>query len=500
MRPSRAGLAVVLATATALRYWDLGHGIPYALNVEEPEIVERALRMMKGGTLNPQFFDYGQLHIFIQLIVSIARFIVGSVTGAWSSLAEATSGSFYFWGRVVTAGFGVSTVFLAFRIGLRWGARHALLAAALLAVMPLHVQFSHYVLIDTPLTFFVTLTMVLALGAHERPAVRAFAMAGAAAGFAAAVKYNGVVALLMPLIACFMTPAARPSRRACGLAATGAAAAAFLLAAPFTLLDLPGFLDRFAALTAEYRQAAPPGDAGAVLYLGQLRQEFAWPGVLVIAGGLVMGLVRAVRGPGRVPWAVALAFPLPYFVIISERHIIQARYLLPLVPMLCVLAAAAVISGVSLLRRYQFPRGVRTALIAGLTLALLAPPAVASIAFNRMISRTSTVDLAYAWIEGHIAAGSTVVLEGGHLTLPAAYRQSRIGQLRHQSYESYVAQGATYLVASSECYGPYLRAPAEFSREYADYVKLFSEAEELARFTPDAGRPGPELRILKVRR
>jgi hypothetical protein len=201
-----------------------------------------------------------------------------------------------------------------------------------------------------------------------------------------------------------------------------------------------------------------------------------------------------------VPWAVALAFPLPYFVIISEQHIIQARYLLPLVPMLCVLAAAAVISGVSLLRRYQFPRGVRTALIAGLTLALLAPPAVASIAFNRMISRTSTVDLAYAWIEGHIAAGSTVVLEGGHLTLPAAYRQSRIGQLRHQSYESYVAQGATYLVASSECYGPYLRAPAEFSREYTDYMKLFSEAEELARFTPDAGRPGPELRILKVRR
>ena len=62
--------------------------------------------------------------------------------------------------------------------------------------------------------------------------------------------------------------------------------------------------------------------------------------------------------------------------MVAEQRIIYARYLLPIVPMLCILAAAAVISGVSLLRRYQFPRGVRTALIAALTLALLAPPAL----------------------------------------------------------------------------------------------------------------------------
>lgn len=501
MRSPRVAVALVLLTAAALRYWGLRHGIPYGVGVDEPEIVERAFRMMTTGSLNPQFFDYGSLHIYIQLAVSIVRFIAGAIAGEWSTLAEATSGSFYLWGRFVTATLGVGTVLLVYQIGMRWGARHALLAAALMAVMPLHVRYSHYVLTDTPLTFFVALTMLLALVAHERPALRAFAWAGAAAGLAAAVKYNGGLAVVMPLLACWMTPSARPSRLVCCLAAIAAAAAAFLVAAPYTLLDLPGFLDRFASLTAEYRTNAPPPEPGPVIYVKHLRLQFGTPGMLLIAGGLLMGLIRAIRGPNRVGWAIALVFPIPYFLIIAEQRIVYARYLLPLVPMLCVLAAAAVISGVSLLRRYQFPRGVRTALIIGLTLALLAPPAISAIGFNRMISQRSTIDEAYEWMEANIPHGSKVVLEGGHLVLPEPrFREGRIPQLRYRRHEQYTADGVDYLVASSQCYAPYLASPREFRDQYNDYMTLFAQTQEVARFTPHDRRPGPEIRILKVRR
>jgi len=493
-------LAVVLAAAAALRFWALGHGIPYAVSVDEPEIVERALRMMKTGTLNPHFFDYGQLTIYIQLLVSIARFITGAVTGAWSSLDQAGNGSFYLWGRAVTAMFGIATVLLVFRIGMRWGSRHALLAAALMAVMPLHVRYSHFVLTDVPLTFFVALTMLLALGAHERPALRSFALAGAAAGLAAAVKYNGGLALLMPLLVCWMTPAARPSRLLCTVAAIGAAAAAFLVAAPYTVLDLPGFLNRFASLTAEYRNASGPEEPVAMLYLKHLRLQFGWPGMLLVAGGLAMGILRAVRGPGRVPWAVAVTFPLVYFSMIADQRIVFARYLLPIVPMLCVVAASVVVSGVSLLRRYQFPRGVRTALIAGLALTLLAPPALTAVSFAGNLSRTSTVDVAYAWIEANVPAGSTLILEGGHFKLPDKYRDEMVPQLRAWSYEQYLAGSANYLVASSQSYGPYLESPNKFRQEYTEYMTLFRRTEEVARFTPTDGQPGPELRILKVKR
>ena len=43
-------------------------------------------------------------------------------------------------------------------------------------MLPLHVRESHYVLTDVPLTFFVTLTLLLSLRAHERGDDAAFAL------------------------------------------------------------------------------------------------------------------------------------------------------------------------------------------------------------------------------------------------------------------------------------------------------------------------------------
>ena len=105
-----------------------------------------------------------------------------------------------------------ATVLIVYHIGMRWGARHALLAAGLMAVLPLHVRYSHFVLTDTPLTFFVALTFLLSLLAHERATLGSFAAAGVAAGLAAATKYNGGIALLMPVIACWMTYPLAPGR------------------------------------------------------------------------------------------------------------------------------------------------------------------------------------------------------------------------------------------------------------------------------------------------
>lgn len=499
LRTSRLGLSAVLATAAILRFWEIGHGIPYAVSVDEPEIVERAFMMMKSGGLHPHFFDYPGLTIYLQLAVSVLRFIVGAITGAWTSLDQATAGSFYLWGRIVTASFGVATVMLVYQIGMRWGGRHALLAAGLMAVMPLHVRYSHYVLTDIPLTFFVTLTLLLSLAAHEKNRMGAFALAGAAAGLAAATKYNGGLALMMPLLACWMTVPARPSRLACSLAAIAACAGAFLLAAPYTVLDLPAFLNSFARLSGEYRNGTVV-DSIPLTYLKHLRSTMGWPALLLAGGGLVLGVVRLVRGPGRVRWALGVAFPMAHFAMITQQQIVYGRYLLPMVPALCVLAAAAVVSGVSLLRRYEIPRAPRTALIAGLTIAALLPPALQAIAWNRMVAKTSTVDLAYRWLETNVPPRSFVVVEARNMLLPPAVAATRnVPQLRYKTYEQYVTDRADYLVASSQSFGQYFEAPHLYPEEYRQYMQIFERSREVVRFTPSDDHPGPELRIFKVR-
>jgi len=500
MRSPVIGLALVVLTAGILRFWALGAGIPYAVGVDEPDIMTRVVAMLKTGDFNPHFFDYPGFYFYAQLVVACGRFLQGALAGAWRSLDQVGPADFYLWARGLTALLGTLTVLVVHRIGLRWGTRHALLAAGLMAVMPMHVRESHYVLTDVPMTFFVTLAFLLSLGAHEKATMSAFAWAGAAAGLAAATKYNGALAIALPLVAASMTLAA-PSRLLCALAASGGALGAYLVAAPYSLLDLPAFLNAFARLASAYRPRGPAPEPGWLVYLKHLRLGLGWPALLLACGGLGLGLVRAARGPGHVRWTLLVAFPIVWFYVLATKSLIFGRYLLPMLPFVCILAAIAVISGVSLLRRFAIPRVARTALIVALTGAAVLPPAVTSIRFDRTIGRQPTQALAYGWIARHVPSGSRIVIEKFDIRLPEErYRTEHVRQLIERRHEEYVAAGADYLIASSQVYGPALEAPHREPERYAAYRRLFEESHEVARFSPDEDHPGPELRIFKVRR
>ena len=498
MKRSTATLAVIVLAAAVLRFWSLGAGIPYAIGDDEPQVMNRSLQMVKSGDFNPRFFDYPGLYLYAQAAVVVVRFVAGATVGEWRSLDEVDSHDFYLWGRALTAALGTATVALVFFIGSRWGTRHALLAAALMAVMPLHVRESHFVLTDVPVTFFVTLAFLLSLRASEHPVPKAWFWAGAAAGLAAATKYTGALALISPLLAVWMTPAARPSRLAGAFAALVGAAVAYLVAAPYTVLDLPGFLNGYAQLMGSYTRAAaePP----AITYLKHLRNAMWWPGFIAALAGVVFGLVRAVNGPGRVRWVVAVSFPLLFFWVLSKQSLVFGRYLLPLVPFVCVLSAIAIVSGVSLLRRFSIPRWPRTALITALTIAVLLPPSVTAVNLNRSLASRTAAD-AYVWIHEHVQPNSRIVIESNRLTLSGApYVSRNVGQLRYQTYEEYEAEGVDYLVASSQSYGPIFGEPHRYQSEYADYMRLFTQTQEVARFTPPPGRPWPEIVIYRLKR
>lgn len=495
----RGYLVAVLAIAAVLRFWGLGAGIPYAIGVDEPEIVDRVVQMMKSGDFHPHFFDYPGLNFYLHLPVAIARFLVGAVQARWDSLGDVGPTDFYLWSRALTALLGTATVYLVYLAGLRWGARHALLGAALLAVMPLHVRESHFALTDVPMTFFVTLTWVLTMTAHEKATASAFAMAGVAAGLATSCKYTAGLVLVLPLLALWMTLPTKPSRLVASFATLGGWAAAFLVTSPYTVLDLPAFLNAFAYLVAHFEPRGPSAESGALIYLKHLRLNFQWPAMILLASGFVLALVRAIRGPGRVRWTLIAVFPPLFFWTIADREQIFARYLMPLVPFACLLIGITVISGVSLLRRFSLPRPVRTLLIATLTVATIVPPAVNAVAFNRGRTAPSTQAAAWQWIEQNIPRGTIVVLEKYDLRLPPQrYRASHVKRLIDRSPDDYRAAGTRYLIATSQVYGPALGQPDADPEATTAYRTLFRSVREVARFSPDAVRQGPELRILAL--
>src|SRR4030088_2615616 len=102
LKESRLGLVLALVTAALLRFWALPQGVPFSPGVDEPEVMERAVRMMKTGDFNPHFFDYPTLYMYIQAAVATFRFVIGAMRGQWAGLAQAPTEEFYLWGRAVT--------------------------------------------------------------------------------------------------------------------------------------------------------------------------------------------------------------------------------------------------------------------------------------------------------------------------------------------------------------------------------------------------------------
>jgi len=494
------GLYLALFAAATLRLWALPHGLPCCPGVDEPEVMERAVRMMRTGDFNPRFFDYPSLYMYVESIASTARFLFGAMQGKWAALAQAPTEEFYLWGRAVTAIFGTATVWIVYRAGLRWSGRTALLAAVMIAVMPLHVRESHYTLTDVPTTCFVMLTLLLSLRAHERSTLFTFALAGGAAGLAAATKYNGAVAVVMPLLACAMTPAVRPSRPLAMACVMAGMLLAFLIAAPYTLLDLPAFLNQFARLASEYRAPAATAEPLWIVYLKHLRNALGWPGSLIVIAGATVGILHALLGPARLRWILATAFPFIYFYFISHQNIVYGRYLLPLLPFLSLLGAAAVVWTVEAVRHLNVPLQARNAVTVVLTLLAIVPPAYTAIQFNVNESKDETREQAYWWILGSLPRGSAIRLEGSvTLHLPPSYKTTYAKQLRRDGGVAYYkTNGIKYLVASSQVYGPYLEHPEQSPAEYADYQRLFGQTVEVARFSQTPDHPGPELRILRV--
>src|SRR5687767_13210412 len=130
-----AALALILVVAAAARLWFLEAGVPHAVGIDEPQVVERALRILRTGDWNPRLFDCPPLVIYLHAVVDILRFLWGALNGEWPSLDAFAIAEVYQTGRFVAAMIGVATVWLTYRIGTELASEPvALLAAAQLAV------------------------------------------------------------------------------------------------------------------------------------------------------------------------------------------------------------------------------------------------------------------------------------------------------------------------------------------------------------------------------
>jgi hypothetical protein len=292
--------------------------------------------------------------------------------------------------------------------------------------------------------------------------------------------------------------------------------AAFVVASPFVLLDAPHFARDFLRQTE-------------IMDRGWLGFESTgngfWYNVTPnLTGAIgVLALVLGVAGLGWALWRhtrldlIVVPYVLVYFTYIGTWKELADRYLLPIVPLLLLLAVRLAVELVQ-----RSPRRVRAAVTAGVAVVLaaaLALPLADSIAFDRALSGTDTREVAREWIQRSIPAGSLIAVENYTAPLvlqedlhhyraaglePVAYRLTRLRLPAPETpdtdrdLERLRREGVDYVLVSSRISDRVLSAPRVYPTAVEFYERLDAEAELVREFRPGPDERGPVLKLYRL--
>ena len=527
-------LGAILVLALLLRLWGIKSGLPYVYDTDEDQhFVPHAIALL-GHEGNPNYFDNPPAYSYLLAIVYELYF------GGRAALSHAFAVNpteVWVIARVITAVLGVLAVWLLYLIAQRlFDRRVALLSAALMAVAFLPVFYSKLALNDVPTLVPLEVSLWASAAILRGGRRRYYALAGLGLGVAAATKYTGGIVIL-PLVAAiwFQDRADRRTLARNTALAAAVAVLAFVICDPYSLLAFTAFKAGLAIQGAE--SAAASGKLGLTHGSGVL--YYLWTATWGV------GWVPAIAAVLAIPWLYLrerrlLAFFLPALVVYLLFMGLQGRYfgrwLMPVVPIICILAAYTAIAAADTLAS-RLPRlpvlgnrvRVPAALLAGALLC--AQGLVYSIHSGLVNSRPDTRNIARAWLVAHIPIGTRVVIEpvvpeewgldiGHPLATHNGYRWGGFPVLRKneldgrlaldqgasvtiENYEHllkpalipfYEANGFCYVVTGSQQYGRALVDPAAVPQAIAYYRALARDGKLVYESSPYArGAKGVEF-------
>ncbi len=414
-----AAAACVLA-AGILRFSGLGWDAGQVYHSDEANIVQAVMRVDVPRQMDPDLFVYNAVPIYLD--AEIAQ-LVARVTGdpTWKT----TRGRIALIAREVSATASTTAVALLFLLGTRllspWG---GVLAAAFGAFCPGLVQAAHYGVTESLLVlFFLALALLVAVAPSDEPWTRGRVMLGSVvAGLAVGTKTSAVSFLLVPAVAWLLAirerRAPHPVRAA--VLFLGGTALTFFLVSPFTLLHFDRLRDQIV------KERSVLNGTQMVWYtapfLGTVRYAYEAKSLMWLAGpflavlglvGIALWLARSVRDPRERNGLPLLLFSVAYLAYVGTWFAKFIRYLVPLLPVLCLAAAWLLV----LLYRAYGPRG-RAASVALSAFGVLAS-GVFSAAMLSIYLRPHTRLAASDWIYANVAPGSTIALEQLDHRVPA---------------------------------------------------------------------------------
>lgn len=529
-------LLAILALALVLRLRGIAFGLPAVLDPDELMFELGAYKMVAGGRLNPEWFGHpATTTMYVLGLVDAVVFGWGWLAGTYGSPADFAEAIFLdpgiviLPGRIAMALFGVASVALLWRLGRDLaGPTAGLVAAAILAVSPVHVAWSQIIRSDIMATVFLTATMLAALALLREGRMRDLVWATLFAALAIASKWPFAVGLLAIAgalaVRLWRREDAWKTTLARGTLALVLTAAFLILVSPYLVIDHRTVIDNLQG-EAQVRHIGATGGgfwANLWFYLSGPMWDGLGPAALLLALG---GLVR--RDTRTEFWIVAGLPGVAMLMLISLQSLVWERWAIALIPVLALAAGMCIARGFDIVR--SAPSRVVAAVVPAGVVMLLGPPLWT--AHRASVERShDNRRLATDWARTHLPAGSTVLVE--HFAFDLATSDLKIlfpigvggcfdarellaGRIDYKQIDSLrggrsnLDYGAVPEAKVATCaadyaiFTEYARYAAErktYPLEYARYRRLLDSAGILARFPAVPGYVGgrPEVVVAKL--
>lgn len=413
----RSAAIAVLLLALGLRVAGIDFGLPMA--EARPDEITIAFQAMKFGIgdLNPHSFNYPTLFKYITFAMFGGYYVVGRAVHHFADkdafLLAFFNGEAGF--RLLMRGW--SAVVGTAGVGLLLGMPGRVVSALFLGACFLHVRDSHFGVTDITM---VTLVLAAvwqadcAMSPRGAPSLAArrrnVGMAAVLAGLATSVKYNAAVLGLPLVLAAWFALGSGTAV----LWAVGAMGAAFLAGSPFVLLDASTFVRDFLFEARHLSEGQHVAVGTGWTHHATVTLPTALGVPLFVVGCLgTIGFFGV--SPRRA--AVIFSFPVVYYIAIGHGGTAFFRYMLPVLPFLCV-GAGWMVEQTAL--RVPRPFGGGVALL--LTMALAVPTLRDAVEADRLFMSGDTRVSMGEWIEANVSSDAMIVHAGAYTGAPMLQR------------------------------------------------------------------------------
>jgi hypothetical protein len=492
----RTAVIAILVVGFLVRIWAIDFGLPYPYNIDEPAYTNAAWNLACFGNLDSSLLQ-PQTYLY-----TVSLFVLRLVPGGVSCEPTAIASLTLLVGRFISMIMGLASVWLTYRLGqTMFNSYVGAIGGLFLALNFLHVRESHFGTPDMTGVFLVLAAFLAYKHLADAPVVRNYILAALFTALAISARPTFLL-LGLPFAyahfyaqGIFRNPSWQTLRRAVFsrnlFLAGGLLILVLVLLTPQLWLNFQGFRDYWGSFFRLGRLGGfgrfMMSDISAPLFY---LQAMNWgSGTLLLAAMAVGGLWAIYRR--TFSDVLILSFVAAYAILALSSSVYFARYAIPVLPLLGLLAARIVWEVLSKLQR--------PALAPLVAILLILQPTLTIIRFDNLLTQTDSRTLAHDWIQSQIPAGTKIAaeihtpfIEGYDLTVVDIHGSWQTDM------ETYREQGFQYLIVSSYIRDISMIVPEEEAQKVEFYNNLGNEAELVMEFRPYSGPTAPPYLVDQV--